>query len=126
MKRCPGVIVCVVLCWLASGAAAQVVDPAKVGGLLSRAPAEWYHPAGTTPIAAVVVLHGCDGIGLHYRQGAQARDALDSAAYLCNTLRIPARRIGVIGFSHGGDHLYRSGECRLPYIGGEVRFRRNY
>ncbi len=137
MKACPSLIVCVVLCWLASGAAAQVFDPAKVGWPLTGAPAELYVPARTAPMAAVVVLHGCDGIGPNYRQWAQrladwgyaallidsfgprgfravcnrglrvppeaqARDAFDGAAYLRAILRVPARRIGVIGFSHGG------------------------
>jgi dienelactone hydrolase len=32
----------------------------------------------------------------------QARDAFDGAAYLRAALRVRARRIGVIGFSHGG------------------------
>ena len=60
-----------VLCWAASGAAAQVFDPAKVGAPLSGALAELYLPAGAAPVGAVVVLHGCDGIEPHYRQWAQ-------------------------------------------------------
>jgi dienelactone hydrolase len=71
MKLSPGLIFSLVLCWVASGTAAQVFDPAKVGGPLSGAPAELYLPAGKAPVGAVVVLHGCDGIGPHYRQWAQ-------------------------------------------------------
>ena len=71
MKLCSGLILSMVLCWGASGAAEQVFDPAKVGGRLSGAPAELYLPAGAAPARAVVVLHGCDGIEPHYRQWAQ-------------------------------------------------------
>jgi len=88
-------------------------------------------------MAAVVVMHGCDGIGPHYRQWArrlaawgyaallidsfrprgfrqvcnhgqlvppeaQARDAFDGAAYLRSAPSVRAKRVGLIGFSHGG------------------------
>lgn len=137
MKRWAFPVACVVLCWLVNGASAQGFNSANVGRPLSGAPAELYLPAGIPPIAAVVVLHGCDGIGPHYRQWAQrladwgyaallidsfgprgfqevcnrglllppetqARDAFDGAAYLRVAPRVRARRIGVIGFSHGG------------------------
>ena len=71
MKLCSSLILSMVLCWAASGAAAQVFDPAKVGAPLSGALAELYLPAGAAPVGAVVVLHGCDGIEPHYRQWAQ-------------------------------------------------------
>jgi hypothetical protein len=71
MKLCSLLILSTVLCWAASGAAAQVFDPAKVGAPLSGALAELYLPAGAAPVGAVVVLHGCDGIEPHYRQWAQ-------------------------------------------------------
>ena len=61
----------ILLCWAARGAEAQVFDPAKVGAPLSGAPAELYLPAGVAPVGAVVVLHGCDGVGSHYRQWAR-------------------------------------------------------
>lgn len=71
MKLCCGLVLLMVLRSAASGAAAQVFDPAKVGSPLSGAPAELYLPAGAAPAGAVVVLHGCDGIEPHYRQWAQ-------------------------------------------------------
>lgn len=129
-------ILAMVLCWAAGGAVAQVFNPAKVGAPGSGAPAELFLPAGA-PLAGVVVLTGCDGVGQHYRQWArrlagwgyaallvdsfgprgyrnicnrgqrvppeaQARDAFDAAAYLRAAPRVHARRVGVIGFSHGG------------------------
>jgi dienelactone hydrolase len=133
-----------------SGAEAQGFDPAKVGGPASGAPAELYLPAAMPPPAAVVVLHGCDGVGPHYRQWAsrladwgyaallidsfrprgfsvicnhgelvppeaQARDAFDGAAWLRNTQSVPANRVGVIGFSHGGWAVLKA------VLGGLVR-----
>jgi dienelactone hydrolase len=71
MKPCHALILFMVLCSAASGAAAQVFDPAKVGSPLSGAPAELYPPAEAAPAGAVVLLHGCDGIEPHYRQWAQ-------------------------------------------------------
>jgi dienelactone hydrolase len=71
MKLCSGLILSMVLCWAASGATAQVFDPAKAGAPLSGGPAELYLPARAAPVGAVVVLHGCDGIEPHYRQWAQ-------------------------------------------------------
>jgi dienelactone hydrolase len=71
MKLCSSLLLCAALCWAASGAPAQGFDPAKVGPPLSGAPAELYLPAAATPVGAVVVLHGCDGVQPHYRQWAQ-------------------------------------------------------
>jgi dienelactone hydrolase len=70
MKLCSGLILSMVI-WAASGAAAQILDPAKIGAPLSGAPAELYLPAEAVPVGGVVVLHGCDGIEPHYRQWAQ-------------------------------------------------------
>jgi dienelactone hydrolase len=122
---------------LTVSAKARGFDPAKVGAPDSSSPAELYLPGGTPPSAAVVVLHGCNGIGRHEREWgrrlaqwgfaallidsfrprgytevcnrgrlvppeAQARDAFDGAAYLRAAPAVRARRVGVIGFSHGG------------------------
>jgi hypothetical protein len=64
MKLCSGLILSVVPCWVASGAAAQVFDPAKVGGPPSGALAE-YLLAGAGPVGAVIVLPSCDGMEPH-------------------------------------------------------------
>src|SRR6266851_10205629 len=42
-------------------------DAATVGGPRSGSAGEFFRPAGAGPFAAVVVLHGCDGVGPHYR-----------------------------------------------------------
>ncbi len=87
MKLCSGLILSMVLCSIASGAAAQVFDPAKVGPPLSGASAELYLPAGAAPLGAVVVLHGCDGIEPHYRQWAQRLADWGYAALLIDSFR---------------------------------------
>ncbi len=135
--RAISLLLAAALAFPATEAKAQGFDPAKVGGPASGAPAELYLPTALPPAAAVVILHGCDGIHPHYRQWArrladwgyaallidsftprgfaevcnhgllvppevQARDAFDGAAWLRNAPAVRARRIGVIGFSHGG------------------------
>ena len=72
---------------LAVGAKAQGFDPAKVGGPGSGAPAELYLPAAMPPAAAVVVLHGCDGIEPHYRQWARRLADWGYAALLIDSFR---------------------------------------
>jgi dienelactone hydrolase len=47
------------------------MDAAVVGPPGSDARAELYMPAGAGPFPAMVVLHGCDGIGPHYRDWAR-------------------------------------------------------
>ena len=63
---------------LSNAAEAQAFDPAKVGPPLSNAPAELYLPIGAQPTGAVVVLHGCNGVGPHYREWARASRDGDS------------------------------------------------
>ncbi|EHP41880.1 dienelactone hydrolase [Cupriavidus basilensis OR16] len=46
-------------------------DPATVGAPGSHAPAELYRPEGAGPFPAIVLLHGCDGVGPHYRTWAR-------------------------------------------------------
>ena len=59
------------LCSAAFATETGSFDPATVGQPLSGAPAELYLPIGTAPPGAVVVLHGCDGVGPHYREWAR-------------------------------------------------------
>jgi dienelactone hydrolase len=73
------------LCWAISTAGAQVFDPAKVGPPLSGKPAELYLPAVTAPAAAIVVLHGCDGVVPHYRQWAERLTEWGYAALLIDS-----------------------------------------
>ena len=72
---------------LSGAAEAQVFDPAKVGPPLSNAPAELYLPVGAAPIGAVVVLHGCDGIGLHDREWGRRLEQWGFAALLIDSFR---------------------------------------
>ncbi len=60
-------------------------DPAKVGPPRSDAPAELYLPIGAAPSAAVVVLHGCDGVGPHYREWARRLAGWGYAALLIDS-----------------------------------------
>jgi dienelactone hydrolase len=80
------VLVYSLLRW-AVGAEAQGFDPAKVGAPDSGAPAELYLPAAMAPVAAVVVLHGCDGIQPHYRQWARRLADWGYAALLIDSFR---------------------------------------
>jgi dienelactone hydrolase len=64
---------------------AQVFDPAKVGSPLSNAPAELYLPIGAQPTGAVVVLHGCNGVGLHDREWARRLAGWGFAALLIDS-----------------------------------------
>jgi hypothetical protein len=75
-----------VVCLSAAGAAeAQAFDPAQVGPPLSGSPAELYLPIGAAPVAAVVVLHGCDGVGPHYREWARRLAGWGYAALLIDS-----------------------------------------
>lgn len=69
-------------------AAAQSLafDDSSVGAPDSGARGELYLPAGTNPTAAVVVLHGCDGVGPHYRYWARQLADWGYAALLVASL----------------------------------------
>jgi dienelactone hydrolase len=82
---------------LAVDGKAQGFDPAKVGGPATGAPAELYVPAAMPPVAAVVVLHGCDGIHPHYRQWARRLADWGYAALLIDSF-------GPRGFSEVCNH----------------------
>src|SRR6516225_832263 len=74
LRKCAHLARLLYFCFLFLRAAvteAQVFDPAKVGPPLSNAPAELYLPPGGSPTGAVVVLHGCNGVGPHYREWAR-------------------------------------------------------
>jgi dienelactone hydrolase len=77
----------VLLCSRAGRAEAQIFDPAKIGPPRSNEPAELYMPVGAAPTAAVVVLHGCDGVGPHYRQWARRLAEWGFAALLIDSFR---------------------------------------
>jgi len=60
----------ILLAGMTSARATGIFDPAKVGAPGSGALAELSRPAGPGPFPAVVVMHGCDGVGPHYREWA--------------------------------------------------------
>jgi dienelactone hydrolase len=69
----------------AVAAGAPAFDRSKVGPPLSGSPAELYLPIGAAPAAAVVVLHGCDGVGPHYREWARRLAGWGYAALLIDS-----------------------------------------
>jgi len=70
----------------ASASRAQVSDPSKIGPPFSGQQAELYTP-GEGSSAAVVVLHGCDGVGPHYRQWARRLADWGFVALLIDSFR---------------------------------------
>jgi dienelactone hydrolase len=69
-----------------SRAQAQVVfSPATIGGPSSGKAAELFLPKGRGPFPAMVVLHGCDGIGPHYRNWARRLRSWGYAALLVDS-----------------------------------------
>jgi dienelactone hydrolase len=71
----------------ATGAVAQalVFSAANVGAPSSGAAAEYYRPPGAGPFAAVVVLHGCKGVGPHDREWARVLAQWGYAALLIDS-----------------------------------------
>jgi dienelactone hydrolase len=75
-------------CMLAGVLAARaqpVFSMATVGGPRSGQAAELFLPEGRGPFPAMVVLHGCDGIGPHYRNWARRLRSWGYAALLVDS-----------------------------------------
>ena len=64
-----------------------VFDASHVGGPWSDARAELYTPEGKGPFPAVVILHGCDGVGRHYRIWARQLTEWGYVAMLVDSFR---------------------------------------
>jgi dienelactone hydrolase len=79
------ILVFTFLCSAAHAGETRSFDSATVGPPLSGAPAELYLPTGAAPAAAVVVLHGCDGVGPHYREWARRLAEWGYAALLIDS-----------------------------------------
>jgi dienelactone hydrolase len=62
-------------------------DASAVGGPASNARAELFTPPGAGPFPAVVVLHGCDGVGRHARLWAQQLVAWGYVAVVVDSFR---------------------------------------
>jgi dienelactone hydrolase len=82
-------IVTVALLLAALPALAQMpgFDAGTVGAPGSGARAELFMPNVTVPTASVVVLHGCDGVGPHYRFWARQLAGWGYAALLVDSFR---------------------------------------
>jgi dienelactone hydrolase len=89
MRRTP--ILTIALAILVGGAQAAVaqapIDADTVGAPRSNARAELFLPAGSGPFPAMVVLHGCDGVGAHYRDWAGDLAAWGYVALLVDSFR---------------------------------------
>ena len=82
------ILVSALLCGAASPAGTVLsFDAGTVGGPVSNAPAELYRPEGTGPFPGMIVLHGCDGIGRHYRQWARRLRSWGYVALLVDSFR---------------------------------------
>ncbi len=78
-----GARILLIALWLVSGseqtnAGGPAFGAETVGKPGSNAPAELFLPAGSGPFPAMVVLHGCDGVGRHYREWARELGACPS------------------------------------------------
>jgi dienelactone hydrolase len=58
-----------------------------VAGPRSNAPGELYLPTGSGPFPAIVLLHGCDGVGPHYRDWARRLAAWGFATLVVDSFR---------------------------------------
>ena len=89
------------LCMAAAPAdTALSFDATTVGGPVSNAPAELFKPDGPGPFPAMIVLHGCDGVGRHYREWARRLRDWGYAAMLVDSFR--PRGVGTV-CNHGMD-----------------------
>jgi dienelactone hydrolase len=77
------------------------LDDTTVGAPGSGARAELFLPAGAAPTAAVVVLHGCNGVSPHYRLWAARLAGWGYAALLVDSFRPRGYPDGVC--NHGRD-----------------------
>ena len=71
----------------AAGPAPLVFSEQTVGGPNSDQTGELYRPVGVGPFPAMVVLHGCDGVGPHYRDWARRLADWGYAALLVDSFR---------------------------------------
>ena len=61
--------------------------PDTVGGPVSNAQGEVFKPDGVGPFPAMIVLHGCDGVGRHYREWARRLRSWGYVAMLVDSFR---------------------------------------
>jgi dienelactone hydrolase len=92
MRDFKRILSCLVVAWCSACAqmspgssGALAFNAATVGAPESRAMAELYRPDGAGPFPAIVVLHGCDGIALQYRDWARRLAAWGYVALLVDS-----------------------------------------
>ena len=73
--------------WPVASRAQPLFDPAHVGEPGSGSHAELYMPATAGPVGAVIVLHGCDGVGPHHRGWSKLLQSWGYAALLVDSFR---------------------------------------
>jgi dienelactone hydrolase len=71
----------------AGNVGSQHFDAANVGPPRSNAAGELFLPKGAGPFPAMVVLHGCDGVGRHYRNWARRLAGWGYVALLVDSFR---------------------------------------
>jgi len=87
MNRRAGLIALMMLACAPVRAQSLAFDATTVGGPASGMRAELYMPTGVAATAAVVVLHGCSGVGPHYRVWAAQLAQWGYAALLVDSFR---------------------------------------
>jgi dienelactone hydrolase len=70
-----------------AGPGPLTLDATSVGGPFSDKTGELFLPSGTGPFPAMVVLHGCDGVGPHYRNWAQRLAGWGYVALMVDSFR---------------------------------------
>lgn len=73
------------LAGITTARAQPAFDTSTVGGPRSGRAGELFLPAGAGPFPAMVVLHGCDGVGPHYRTWARRLQAWGYAALVVDS-----------------------------------------
>ncbi len=81
--------VLLVVVWPAAAWAQPVFDARHVGKPDGGSHAELYMPAAAAagPVPAVIAMHGCDGVGRHYRDWAGLLQSWGYAALLVDSFR---------------------------------------
>jgi len=82
-----GLLVISLLCCAQLASVPLTFDASTVGGPASEGRAELFAPAGAGPFPAIVVLHGCSGVGRHERLWAQQLVAWGYVAIVVDSFR---------------------------------------
>lgn len=78
-------VLILLLAGIAAARAQPTFDASTVAGPRSGRAGELFLPVGPGPFPAVIVLHGCDGVGPHYRTWARRLQAWGYAALVVDS-----------------------------------------